>query len=190
MSASYLALPGPGRGSGETYALDDAEHAEGGTLVRSDGARRSVEAVRSFDPEALRRLRRARGLSHDALAELVDVARPNLIAYEKATKRPGVEILIALARALGVDPLALTTSTARTATLADLRARAGVTKTDLADGLGMARSTWDLIERGGRRLQPETAAAVAEILGVSERTLRQALRRGIDAEAAGQEERP
>lgn len=66
----------------------------------------------------------------------------------------------------------------------------GVTKTDLADRVGMVRSTWDLIERGGRRLPPETAAAVAEILGVSERTLRQALRRGIDAEAAGQGARP
>ncbi|HET7486481.1 MAG TPA: helix-turn-helix transcriptional regulator [Acidimicrobiales bacterium] len=140
--------------------------------------------MRSFDPEALRRARRRRRLSHDALAELVDVARPNLIAYERGTTRPGIEVLAALAGALGVDPLALTTATPRTATLADLRARAGVTKTELAARLGIARSTWDFIERGGRTLRPDTAAAVAEILGVDEAALRRALRRGIEAEAA------
>ena len=165
----------------ETYAGRDAEHIGGGALVSSGGPRRSVEPVRSFDPEALRRARQRRRLSHDALAELVDVARPNLIAYEQGTTRPGVEVFAALARALGLDPLALTTATSRTATLADLRARAGVTKTELASRLGIARSTWDLIERGTRKLRPETAAAVSEILGVDERQLQRALRRGIDA---------
>lgn len=165
----------------ETYAGHDIEHIAGGALAGSD-PRRSVEPVRSFDPEALRRIRWRRGMSHDALAAVVEVARPNLIAYEQGTKRPGVEILGALARALGVDPWALTTARARTATVADLRARAGITKTDLARRLGIARSTWDLIERGDRQLRPELAVVVAELLAVDERGLRQALRRGVDAE--------
>lgn len=150
-------------------------------MARTSGRRRTAEAVRSFDPEALRRLRRGRGLSHDALGALVGVSRPNLIAYEKGAMRPGLEVLAALAGALGVDALELTTATAETATLADLRARAGLSKSALATRLGLARSTWDLIERGRRRLQPAIAAAAAAALGVSEEELAAARERGASS---------
>ncbi len=129
--------------------------------------KRSGEVVRSFDPEALRRLREARGLSHDSLGAMVRVARPNLIGYEKGRERPGIEVLGDLARALGVDPLALTRVTPATATLADLRARAGLSKSSLAGRVGLGRYMWDQVERGKRTLQPDVASKVAAALGVS-----------------------
>ncbi len=142
------------------------------------------EAVRSFDPAALVRLRRARGLSHDALAELVTSARPTLIAYEKGARTPGPAALHRLAGALGVDALALTSTTLKRATLADLRARVGLSKTELAGRLGLQRHTYDRIERGVRQLEPQTIEAMAEILGVTAAAVEAAYKRGRDQRAA------
>ncbi len=105
-----------------------------------DERQSTTEAVPSFDPAALRRLRRARGLSHDALGAEVGISRPSLISYEKGTRGIGVHNLHLLARALGVDPLELTTATRATATIADLRARVGLRRTDLAGLLGIHRT--------------------------------------------------
>jgi transcriptional regulator with XRE-family HTH domain len=146
---------------------------------------KTTEAVRSFNPEALRRLRQAAGLSHDALAALVAINRQGLIAYEKGTKRVGLHSLHLLARALDVDPLELTTVTRSSATLADLRARAGVSKTDLAARLGMHRTMWDRVERGERRLSRDNTQAVAEVLGVEASEVRAALERGVRARPDG-----
>lgn len=136
------------------------------------------EAVHSFDPGALVRLRRARGLSHDALAELVDSARPTLIAYEKGTRTPGPATLLRLATALDVDVLDLTTTTLERAGLADLRARVGLSKTEISARLGMARHTVDRIERGVRELEPATAEALADVLGVDTAAVGAAYERG------------
>jgi transcriptional regulator with XRE-family HTH domain len=133
--------------------------------------------VPSFDPAALVRLRRARRLTQDALGELVGLSRPALIAYEKGSRTPGPTILYRLAEALGVDVLKLTSATLRTATLTDLRARAGFTKTELAAELGLRRHTYDRIERGVREPEPELVPRLAAALGVSGRTLAGALRR-------------
>ena len=43
----------------------------------------SRDEVNNFDPERLRRARRKRHLTLDALGELIGVRRPTLIAYEK-----------------------------------------------------------------------------------------------------------
>lgn len=135
----------------------------------------------SFDPAALVRLRRARGLTHDALGALVGLSRPALIAYEKSARTPGPTILYRLATALGVDVLELTSVTLRTATMTDLRARAGFTKTELANELDLRRHTYDRIERGVRQLEPELFPRLAAVLGVSERTVAGALRRAQSA---------
>jgi transcriptional regulator with XRE-family HTH domain len=125
------------------------------------------EPVATFDPEALRALRHARGLSHDQLGEAVGMNRPTLIAYEQKRRRPGIAAVVALAGFFDVDPLELTTSTLETATLADLRTRAGLTKTAVAENLGLGRSTWDQVERGRRTLQPYVATRLAALLDVS-----------------------
>jgi transcriptional regulator with XRE-family HTH domain len=138
----------------------------------------SGERVERFDPAALRARRKALGMSLDALAELVATNRQALVAYEQGRRRPGITVLVALAQALGLDPLDLTTATVETATLAELRARVGLTKTELAQRLGLARSTWDLIERGTRTLQPGVGDQVAELLGVSRADVDAAHHRG------------
>ena len=105
------------------------------------------------------------------------LSRPALIAYEKGSRTPGPTILYRLAKALGVDVLKLTSATLRTATLTDLRARAGFTKTELARELRLRRHTYDRIERGVREPEPELVPRMAAALGVSGRTLASALRR-------------
>ncbi len=141
---------------------------------------RSGEPVTSFDPEALKRLRRARGLTHDMLGARAGVARPNLIAYELGG-RPGVEMLVTMARALKVDPWELTTVNPAAPTLSDLRVRAGLTKAVLAARLGMSRSTWHLVEIGKRKLRPQVATATARVLRMSVRRVREAWQRGVDS---------
>ena len=131
----------------------------------------------SFDPAALVRVRRARGLTQDALGALVALSRPALIAYEKGQRTPGPTILHRLATALDVDVLRLTSATLRTATMTDLRARAGLSKTALAAILGLPRHTYNRIERGLRQPEPELVPQLATALGVSERTVTGALRR-------------
>ena len=95
----------------------------------------------------------------------------------EGSRTPGPTILYRLAEALGVDVLKLTSATLRTATLTDLRARAGFTKTELAAELGLRRHTYDRIERGVREPEPELVPRLAAALGVSGRTLAGALRR-------------
>ena len=151
------------------------------TVPASAGAKEvvAIEAVASFDSDALLRLRRAKGLSHDGLAERVGIARPNLIAYEKGGKRPSPRTLRALAAALGVDPMKLVTVTVGTATLADLRAvKGGLTTTETAAALGVPRHSYDRIEAGRRPLDDATAERLAELFGVPPATVAAAHRRG------------
>ncbi len=65
-----------------------------------------------------------------------------------------------------LTPLELTYITAKTATLADLRARVGLSKTEVAAELGVARHLYDRIERGLRELESALAGRLAEILQV------------------------
>ena len=142
-----------------------------------------TEGVRSFDPAAMVRLRRARGLSHDALGERVGRARPNLIAWEKGPARPSPAKLVVLARALEVEPWELTTVGPAEATLADLRGWAGLTQPELAERAGIARSTYSLIERGGLALRPDTAERIAVVLGVDVGEVERAHARSVPAPA-------
>ncbi len=137
----------------------------------------SRETVPSFDPTALVRVRRAKRFTQDALGAVVGLSRPALIAYEKGQRTPGPTILCRLANALDVDVLKLTSATLRTATMTDLRARTGLTKTGVAQALGVPRHTYDRIERGVRQPEPELLPQLAVLLDVSERTVSGALRR-------------
>jgi transcriptional regulator with XRE-family HTH domain len=124
-----------------------------------------TEGVKSFDPAALVRIRKARRLSHDALGERVGRARPNMIAWEKGPAKPSPSKLVALARALEVEPWELTTVGPGTAELADLRGWAGLTQQELADKAGMTRSTYSLLERGGVPLRSDVAERIAAAVG-------------------------
>lgn len=121
--------------------------------------------VGTFDPEALRRVRTDRELSHDALADLVGIARPNLIAYEKGRRRPSPPTVVMLAKALRVNPLELTTADPQRLTLEDLRIRAGLEKAAAARLADIPRRTYDSIEQGEGRLAPDTAERLAKAFG-------------------------
>lgn len=140
-----------------------------------------MEAVRAFSGRALEGLRHKRGLSLDALAGLVAISRPNLIAYEKARRQPSPATVIALADALHVDPVRLSAVPASTWTLADVRAFAGYTKTEVAAELGVARATYDAMEAGRRRLRADLFEPLAGLLGRSPATVRSAYRRSLAA---------
>lgn len=120
-----------------------------------------TEGVKSFDPSALVRLRKERGLSHDALGERVGRARPNVILWEKGPAKPSPAKLVVLARALDVQPWELTTAGPETAELADLRGWAGLTQQELADKAAVMRSTYSLLERGGLPLRRDVAERIA-----------------------------
>jgi transcriptional regulator with XRE-family HTH domain len=141
---------------------------------------RSIEPVTSFDPDALKRLREARGLSHDRLGAVTSIDRPQLIAYEKGRTVPSVDTVTALAQALEVDPLELTSATLATATLADLRLRRGLTKTSMAAELGLSAASWDSIERGRRGLRADLAPHAANVLAVDADTLEAARQRSVE----------
>jgi transcriptional regulator with XRE-family HTH domain len=170
----------PGRDAPPTSWSSDPRPADR-TVPASASTRGEVaiEAVTSFDASALRRLRQAKRLSHDGLADRVGIARPNLIAYEQGKKRPSPKTLQSLAAALRADPLQLLSVTARTATLADLRAaKGGLTTTETAAAVGLPRHSYDRMEAGRRPLDAETAGRLAELLGVAPSTVVAAHRRG------------
>jgi transcriptional regulator with XRE-family HTH domain len=123
-----------------------------------------TEGVRGFDPAAMARLRKARGLTLDALGERVGRARPNVIKWE-AGEAPSPPKLVALARALDVDPWQMTLRKPQAAELADLRDWAGLTRRALAARAGIRRSTY------------------AEVLDCDVSTVERAYRRGRRAAA-------
>ena len=126
-----------------------------------------VEGIRSFNGAALRQARINRSLSHDALGRLTGQARPNLIAWEQGRHRPTPRLLVVLADALDIDPLELLDVTEDTATLADLRGRAGQATVDVAVRLGIHPTTYRRLERGQAPLTDETAATLAGLFNTT-----------------------
>lgn len=126
-----------------------------------------VEGIKSFSGAALRQARINRGLSHDALGRLTGRARPNLIAWEQGHYRPTPRLLVILAEALDIDPLELLDVTEDTATLPDLRGRAGLATVDVAEHLGVHPSTYRRLERGVAPLAEETAVTLAGLFNTT-----------------------
>lgn len=65
--------------------------------------RRTRARPKYHDPEAVRRKRVAAGLSQVDLAERAGVSQPHISAMERGASSPSVEVLHALAEALGCD---------------------------------------------------------------------------------------
>lgn len=131
------------------------------------------EGVASFDPAALRRIRERAGLSQQALATNLGLARTNYIGYETSRLRPSSKLLAAMARALEVHPSALTTVTAEHATLKDLRQWSGLSHREIDERLGA--SGYGRVERGQRALPERHVAPLARLFGVTVTRLRAAL---------------
>lgn len=148
----------PGRHETGSYA-GNCEHPPGQEALITTG-------VRGFDPTALARVRKARGLSQEALGAAVGRARTNIIPWERsAGDTPSPRNLVLLAQVLDVRPWELTTVDPETAELADLRTWAGLTQRELADAAGIPRSSYSLLERGGLPLHADAAERIAAELG-------------------------
>jgi transcriptional regulator with XRE-family HTH domain len=137
--------------------------------------------VRGFDPEALVRLRKERGLSHDALAERTGWGRPNIIRWEKGRRRPSPAMLLAIADALQVEPAELTSISLANAELVDLRALAGLTQEQVARAAGIPKPTYALIEHCQLPLEPALVDRLASIFGVTSRDVQRAHYRAMAA---------
>ena len=118
-----------------------------------------------FDPTALVRIRRERGLSQEALARRLRRDRLQIVRWERQGAAPSPRRLVALAKALAAAPWELTTVTPKEATLADLRAWAGLTQAELAERAGLVRTTYAALERGELPLRPDVARQIARALG-------------------------
>ena len=122
-----------------------------------------MEGIRSFSGTALRQARVERGLSHDALARLTGRTRGHLIDWEQGRYRPSPALLVVLAEALDVDPFELLDVTEDTATLADLRGRAGLGTVEVAERLGVHPTTYRRLERACAPLSEDTGATLAAL---------------------------
>ncbi|MFH9239200.1 helix-turn-helix domain-containing protein [Streptomyces anulatus] len=71
-----------------------------------------------FDPDALRRIRRAKGLSQSALGERVGRSVAAVSRWESQVNAPDLSVIDSLATALGVDFMELTTRSSRQAVAA------------------------------------------------------------------------
>jgi transcriptional regulator with XRE-family HTH domain len=149
-----------------------------------------VEAVRSFSGTSLVEWRRERSLSHDDLASLVGISRPNLIAYEKGRRRPSPKTIALLAKALGITASRLSAIPEQEWNLADLRAFSGKTKAAAANALGVARATYDAMESGRRRLRPSLVDPLAAALGCARERVLECHGRTLAGSSAGRDETP
>lgn len=96
--------------------------------------------------------------------------------YESGRRVPQVEKVRALALALGQQPVELLeVDRDHGLTLQELRAVSGVSQADAAARAGLPRTTYSMLERGeSATVSPADAAAIADVLGVSEQALRAA----------------
>jgi transcriptional regulator with XRE-family HTH domain len=126
------------------------------------------EGVRVFDRAAMVRARRAVGWTQARLADAVGANKANVAAWETGRVRPSPGTVARIATALGVDPFRLTIGVRTPPLLADLRERRGWSQVELAGRIGVPRSSYSLLERGGLALRGEVRTALAEALDVTE----------------------
>ncbi|MFJ9841729.1 helix-turn-helix domain-containing protein [Kitasatospora sp. NPDC101155] len=129
--------------------------------------------ARRFDGQELRRARRARELSQEALgrAEGVGVEQPTVAKWESGTTFPEPERLPAIARALG-EPLNTLFPRDGEPDLADLRCDAGYPQKRTGELIG-AKSHIPVsnAERGVRRLADAYVPRLAKAYGVTKKQL-------------------
>jgi transcriptional regulator with XRE-family HTH domain len=137
------------------------------------------EGVRVFDPAALVQARRAVGWTQAQLADAVGAYKANVAAWETGRVRPSPGTVARIATTLGVDPFRLTIGVRTPPLLADLRERRGWSQVELAGRIGVPRSSYSLLERGGLVLRGEVRAALAEALDITEEDISAAYDRSV-----------
>jgi transcriptional regulator with XRE-family HTH domain len=130
-----------------------------------------------FSGPRLRSLRQERHWTILELAEMADLKRSTIQHWENGTSTPDPRSIPRLARALGVQPRDLTILTDEEIGLLELRALSGRLASDMADSVGIDRTTWGEIERGFRRPDDELMTLIAATLDLAPDEVREAWQR-------------
>ncbi|MGW8974134.1 helix-turn-helix domain-containing protein [Streptomyces platensis] len=132
----------------------------------------------TFDGDALRLARRAKGLSAAELAVRLGTSKAAILAYESGKRVPEARRVAQLAQALDVHGAAFCLPDDTELVLAAMRRHQGLTAAKLAEVIGVSRSTYRRIEQEAR-LPSRGGGAVpvrlAEALGVPLHRIQRAL---------------
>lgn len=127
----------------------------------------SAAADVRWRPDALRKARKAAGLTQAELAASVGVTREAVGRWEAGTA-PRLDRISAVASALGLKHAAdlVERPEANWASLAAIRVHAGLTQRRLAERSGLPRSSIQAVERGAFHPSAAMIGAYAEVCGV------------------------
>lgn len=126
--------------------------------------------VSHVDPHALRAARGRAGLTQHQLAHLVGVAGGERVSrWERGLSEPRPDILVRLAGALDLPPLALLSGDTETPDLRALRLAAGLTAREIARRAHVSKPTYERWEAGrwDRWPSKENLRSVARALSVN-----------------------
>lgn len=122
-------------------------------------------------------LRKALGLLQTELAEQLGTRDRRVGEWERGEQQPQPRHLVALARALAVDPLSLLDVDQQDPPVLALRLASGLTLKELAETSGVPQTTYLRLETGvGRSATPVTVLEpLAAVLGVTRARLHRAV---------------
>lgn len=121
--------------------------------------------MRGFRGERLRELREARGISQQDLARMADLSAGLVVGrWENGERTPQIDLLARVAEVLGEPIEHFVEISPDERFLGDLRILRGLTQPALAARLGINTATLAELERGQRRLRPEIAQRLADVL--------------------------
>lgn len=138
------------------------------------GRRVSRRVLRGFDPAAFATLRRDAGLSVSDLARLSGHSLSTIHHWEAGRRTPQVDILAAVMAIIGVPIEAVVRIASDERYPGDWRVLTGLTQPQLAAKAQLPTATVQRIERGEYPLSDANADKLAELLGITSPTYRQA----------------
>lgn len=120
-----------------------------------------------FSPVALRRHLQRAGYTVEEVADQIGLSRQAVSAWLAGRTTPSPQSLSRVAQLLEVTTADLTPGIPlESMTLQDLRTRAGMSQTAVAQELGVLQSYLSDVERGRRELNTDIAAALARLYQV------------------------
>lgn len=124
--------------------------------------------MRGFSPAALKRARKAAGLSQADTAKLAGIARENYVNFEKGHRKPGAKLIGQFAEALNIQTRDLVRTPAEKMTLLDLRQLAVKSRAEATRALGKKSVTsYADLESGRTQPSDEQVVVLAKLFGVT-----------------------
>lgn len=141
----------------------------------------SRSGVRHFSGARLRRFRERRGWSVDDLAGKAGVSRQAISSWETSKALPTPALLKRISAALRVEIADLVPIPAGDVQISDLRVRAGLTQSEVAQALGVSGTLVVDIERGRKPVNKQRLASLADLYAVDPGDVAVAWGRAIDS---------